>query len=192
MDRRNQLGAALVALAAVLFVVPALFPVQPMLMHDTGVSVNAPPAELEEQGYAVVAYENMSDRGQELYRETLERGGEYTVPQGTGAPEFGYPTAEERRRAYENDTQTRPGAVVIERPADDGSLPPADERYFGPREEGEDVNESQRRETIMRYDVMNTQTGMPPLGATPQLLRLGAVLLAVVFLGAGGYLLSTK
>jgi hypothetical protein len=195
MNRRNQLGTALVVLAAVLFVVPAFFPVQPMLMHDTERSANAPPAELEAEGLEIVAYENMSDRGKELYRTTLERDGEYSVPQGEGATEFDYPTAEERRQAYENDAPSRPGAIVIERPADDSSLPESDERYFGPREEGEDPeseNESQRREMIMRYDVMSTSTEMPPLGATPQLLRLGAVLLAVVFLGVGGYLISTK
>ncbi|PSQ03454.1 hypothetical protein BRC95_08995 [Halobacteriales archaeon QS_5_68_33] len=35
MNRRNTLGTALVVLAVVLFVVPAVFPAQPVLIHDT-------------------------------------------------------------------------------------------------------------------------------------------------------------
>ncbi|MFC7193496.1 hypothetical protein ACFQL4_00705 [Halosimplex aquaticum] len=50
----------------------------------------------------------------------------------------------------------------------------------------------QRREQAMRYDAMETSTEQPPLGATPQLLRLAAVLFAVLSLGVGGYLFSSK
>jgi hypothetical protein len=200
MNRRNQLGSALVVLAIVLFVVPALFPVQPMLTHYTGTSTSAPPAELEQRGFDIVAYENLTERGQELYVEALEHDGEYRVPNGTGAPAFDYPTDAERREAYERrenesiEGPVRTGIVIIERPADDSSLPPSDERYFErDRGEGEtDSNESQRREMILRYDEMRTSTEQPPLGAPPQLLRLGAVLLAVVSLGVGGYLLSSR
>jgi hypothetical protein len=39
---------------------------------------------------------------------------------------------------------------------------------------------------------METRTEQPPLGALPQLLRLVAALLAVVSMGVGGYLLSSK
>jgi hypothetical protein len=200
MNRRNQLGSALVVLAIVLFVVPALFPVQPMLTHYTGASTSASPAELEREGFNVVAYENLTDRGQELYVEALEHDGEYRVSNGTGAPAFDYPTDAERRKAYERrenesvEGPVRLGIVVIERPEDDSSLPPSDEHYFE-RDSGEggtDTNESQRREMVLRYDEMRTSTEQPPLGATSQLLRLGAVLLAVLSLGVGGYLLSSK
>ncbi|MEF8852584.1 MAG: hypothetical protein V5A44_00295 [Haloarculaceae archaeon] len=39
---------------------------------------------------------------------------------------------------------------------------------------------------------MQTRTERPPLGSSPQLLRLGAVVLAVISLGAGGYFLSSS
>jgi len=192
MNRRNTIGTALIVLAAVLFVVPAFFPVQPMLAHYTGDTAQAPPAELEQQGYEIVAYENLSERGQELYVTTLETGGEHRVPVGQGADEFGYPTDEETRAMYENGTQ--PG-VVIERPEDASSLPPSDERFYGSPEAEEELNETQleqRRQVVERYDAMMTRTEEPPLGSTPQLIRLAAALLAVLSLGIGGYLLSSK
>jgi len=191
MNRRNTVGTALVVLAVVLFTVPAFFPVQPMLTHDTEDTAPAPPAELRQQGYEIVAYENLSERGQELYVTTLENDGEYRVSVGEGADDFGYPTDGEVRAMYDNGTE--PG-VVIERPEDAESLPPSDERFYGYPSE-EEVNESQaeqRRQTIERYDAMSTRTEEPPLGATPQLIRLAAVLLAVLSLGVGGYLLSSK
>lgn len=192
MNRRNAVGAALSVLAVVLFTVPAFFPVQPMLTHYTGDTAPATPAELQERGYEIVAYENLSERGQELYVKTLERGGEYRVPVGEGAAAFDYPTDGEVRAMYQNGTE--PG-IVIERPADDDSLPSADEHFYGFRGDEEDLNRSQReqrRETIERYDAMSTRTEEPPLGATPQLIRLAAVMLAVLSMGVGGYLLSSK
>jgi len=193
MNRRNTVGTALVVLAVVLFTVPAFFPVQPMLTHDTGETAPAPPDELRQQGYEIVAYENLSERGQELYVTTLENDGEYRVAVGEGAAEFGYLTDSEVRASYENGTE--PG-VVVERPADASALPPADERFYGyPGGEEEELNESQmeqRRQTIERYDAMSTRIEEPPLGATPQLIRLAAVLLAVLALGVGGYLLSSR
>jgi hypothetical protein len=192
MNRRNTVGTALVVLAIVLFVVPAVFPVQPMLTHDTGRSTSAPPAELRQQGVPIVAYENLTDRGQEIYVETLEANGEYRVPADEGAPAFVYPTDAERRAAFESDNMTAAGEVVIERPEDDENLPRAEEYYFPDQEGMNDTEAQQRREQAMRYDLMVTSTGQPPLGSTPQLLRLGAVMLAVVFLGVGGYLLSSK
>jgi hypothetical protein len=198
MNRRNTLGTALVVLAVVLFVVPAVFPVQPVLIHDTDRSTRDSPSELREQGVPVVAYENLSERGQEAYVAALERE-DYRVGQDAGAPDFRYPTSAERREAFEADNMSGTGMVVIERPEDDSDLPPADERFFGAREEEEAENDEQpeerreeRRERVLRYDAMMTATGQPPLGSTRQLLRLGAVMLAVVSLGTGGYLLSSK
>jgi hypothetical protein len=190
MTRRNTLGTTLVALAAVLFVVPAFFPVQPMLLHDTGSTVPGEPEMIRDDGYEIVAYGNLSDRGQDLYVQALENGGEYAVSQGEGAPDFAYPTDAERRAAYRNGTSVRPGSIVIRRPADDAGLPPADERAFGPRREGE--TDEERRERALRYDAMDTRTEQPDLGAPTQLARLVAALLAVVSMGVGGYLLSSK
>ena len=194
MNRRNKLGTALVVLAVVLFVVPAFFPVQAVLVHDTRETVPGEPDAIREEGYDIVAYGNLSDRGRELYVRALENGGEYRVGHGEGAPEFEYPTDEERRAAFRNETRERPGGIVIERPEDDANLPPADERFFGPpqEEEEEEENADERRERARRYDAMETGTEHPPLGSPPQLIRLLATLLAVVSLGVGGYLLSSK
>ena len=194
MNRRNTLGTALVVLAVVLFVGPAVFPVQPVLTHDTDRTTRDSPSELREQGIPVVAYENLSERGQEVYVAALE-GEDYRVGRDAGAPDFQYPTSAERREAFEADNISGTGMVVIERPEDDSVLPPPDERFFGPREEEEAESEEEleeRRQQVLRYDAMVTGTGQPPLGSTRQLLRLGAVMLAVVSLGTGGYLLSSK
>ncbi|PSP92555.1 hypothetical protein BRC78_02870 [Halobacteriales archaeon QH_8_68_33] len=194
MNRRNTLGTALVVLAVVLFIGPAVFPVQPVLIHDTDRTTRDSPSELREQGVPVVAYENLSERGQEVYVAALE-GEDYRVGQDAGAPDFRYPTSAERREAFEADNVSGTGMVVIERPEDDSVLPPPDERFFGPREEEEAESEEEleeRRERVLRYDAMVTATDQPPLGSTRQLLRLGAVMLAVVSLGTGGYLLSSK
>jgi len=202
MDRRNQLGTALVVLAAVLFIVPAFFPVQPMLLHDTRDAAVGPPSELESDGYEIVAYENLTDRGQELYVKTLENDGEYRVPQGTGASDFDYLTDEERRQAYENDNRSATRPLVIERPEDDNALPPADEPAEAARNRAEDDDNNEtddgqtagerRRQIVLRYDAIETSTEQPPLGSIEQLSRLLAALLAVVSLGVGGYLLSSK
>ncbi|MFC7193497.1 hypothetical protein ACFQL4_00710 [Halosimplex aquaticum] len=122
----------LAVLAIVLFTVPAFFPVQPVLVHDTDRSVNAPPEELRQEGYRIVGYENLSSQAQDLYVEALKQDGDYTVPQDQGADEFRYPTRSEARRAYENDNRTALGQVVIKRPADDSGLPRADEYYHEP------------------------------------------------------------
>jgi hypothetical protein len=182
----------LVGLAIVLFVVPAVFPVQPMLTHDTGPSTSASSAELRQQGVPIVAYENLTRRGQDIYVETLEANGEYRVAEGEGARAFVYPTDAERQAAYESDNMTAAGRIVIERSGDNENLPRAEEYYFPDREGMNDTEAQQRREQAMRYDMMQTATGQPPLGSTPQLLRLAAVMLAVVCLGVGGYLLSSK
>ena len=195
MDRRNVVGTALVALAIVLFVVPALFPVQAVLVHDTRDRVEGSPSELRDEGHEVIAYENLSERGQELYVETLRNDGEYRVPKGEGAPEFDYLTDAERREAFRNDNESAVRSVVIERPEDDSDLPPADEFGVGPGDEEEEElsgDEQERRETMRRYDAMRTTTEQPPLDSPPQLLRLGAALLAVISLGVGGYLLSSN
>lgn len=189
VDRRTLLGSVLVGLAVVLFVVPGLAPVQPVLEHDTRDTVSLDPDELREAGVEVVAYENLTDRGRELYVRALERGGEYRVPQGKGAPDFGYPSDAALRAAVEAGDRDRPGRIVIERPKDDAGLPPADEQLFGERRAGE--NETEYRERITRYDAVQTRTAQPPLGSVPQLLRLVASLLAVLSMGGGGYLLSS-
>ncbi|MFC6767137.1 hypothetical protein [Natrinema soli] len=190
MKTRNKLGTALVVLAIVLFTVPALFPVQAMLTHDTRDSTFGGEEQLEEQGIDSIKYDNLSEAGKELYVQALENGGEYRVSTEQGAAEFDYMTSAERAQLQGENPEHRPGVIAIERP-DDADLPPADEPLNrGPSENDEEYE--QHREQVQRYDLMAISKGPPPLGATPQLLRLAATLLAVVSFGIGGYLLSSK
>ncbi|WP_246986782.1 hypothetical protein [Halorientalis marina] len=212
---RVTLAHALVAVGVVLLVVPALAPVQQYRVHDTRGGTTADRAELEESGIEVVAYENLSDRGQELYRETLENGGRYTVPIGQGAPDFDY-GAEDRDdgRGPTGPSVRRSGTIAIERPPD-ADLPPADEpveavarareREAAERERARERDGDRRtstgngtatpttpdydemRETITRYDMMQTTTDSPPLSDTANLLRLFPALVGVLCLGVGGY-----
>ncbi|WP_408960305.1 hypothetical protein [Natrinema sp. 74] len=190
MKKRNKFGTAFVVLALVLFTVPALFPMQAMLTHDTRDSTFDGQEKLEEQGVEIIKYNNLSEKGQELYVQALKNGGEYRVSTEQGVPEFDYMTSAERAQLQEENPEYRHGVVAIERP-DDATLPPADEPVDRVPSEN-NGEEEQRREQVQRYDLMEISKGPPPLGATPQLLRLAATLLAVVSFGTGGYLLSSK
>lgn len=184
MNRRNKLGTALVVLAVLLLVLPALFPVQSVLVHDARPSTDANGSQLEARGATVIDYGNLSERGQELYVETLESPQEYTVPAGDGAPEFNYTTGVS---TIGDGQEFAPNVVIIDRQGADG-LPPAKE--YGQR--AQDERTTDHRQEVRRYDMLVTREGQPPLGSTTQLLRLGSVLLAVVALGLGGYVLSSR
>jgi len=193
----------LVAIGAVLVITPALVPVQPVLFHETGPGTAANGSQIATQGIEVVAYENLSDRGKELYRRALQNRGVYTVPVGQGASDFEYPSGDEESDSDEGPRSRfqQPGLIAIERPAN-SSLPEADEpvrmaeERRRPPQQGQNGSENntttpsveQRREQIMRYDLMITRTGTPGLTASPNLVRLLAVLLGIVSLGVGGYL----
>jgi hypothetical protein len=220
---RLSLAHLLVAVGVVLLVVPALAPVQQYRVHDTRAGTTADRADLEESGIEIVAYENLSDRGQELYRKTLENGGRYTVPVGQGAPDFEYesPDRGDGGGPTGPSVRRRSGTIAIERPPD-ADLPPADE----PVEAVERARERERaearerarerdgdrrtatangtasenrtatpttpdydemRETITRYDVMQTTTDSPPLPDSSNLLRLFPALAGILALGVGGY-----
>ena len=128
MTRVPPLSGVLLALGVALLIAPALVPVQPVLYHDTDASTTANRTMLEAEGLEVVAYENLSPRGQELYVEALQNDGDYFVPRGEGAPEFAYPTNEELaalRDDYRARTQLQ--SIVVERPPN-SSLPPPGER----------------------------------------------------------------
>ncbi|GAA0682075.1 hypothetical protein ACFQDG_01410 [Natronoarchaeum mannanilyticum] len=190
MDRRTAVGTALLALAIILFTVPTLFPVQAVLTHDTTAVTFDGRDKLEEDGVTIIPYENLSDRGQELYVRTLENGGTYRTSPGQGAPEFDYMTGAERSQARRENPDTRPGYVAIERP-ENATLPTADEPFNQDRRARDEGAESHHK-TVMRYDMMEVSKGPPPLGSTPQLLRLAASLLAVLSAGIGGYLASSQ
>ena len=144
MFDRITISQTLVVLGVVLLIGPALAPVQQYRVHDTGGGTVSDRAELEEQDFRIVAYENLSDRGKELYRKTLENGGRYTVPIGQGAPDFEYEADRDDGRSDVRGFGERPGVIVIERPPD-ADLPEADE----PVRAAEDLrerNEERRRE----------------------------------------------
>lgn len=187
MRRDIGIGTALVVLGVVLFVGLALFPVQPVLVHDTGPNTFDSPDELREEGVEIISYGSLSERGQALYVRTLEAGGTHQVAPGEGAPDFGYLTREELAAAWDRNQNPRPGRVVIERPAE-ADLPPADEPFD--RGTAEQDQRDQRQQQVQRYDLIQTSTEPPSLGSVPQLLRLAAALLAVCSLGIGGYLRS--
>lgn len=191
MNQHNQLGTAFVVLAVVLFVLPVLVPVGTVLTHDTTLQTFDSRADLESDGIEIIAYENMSERGQELYVTTLESGGEYRVSRGQGAPEFEYLTGQERRAAFEDNPDQRPGTVAIERP-EDSDLPRADEPFDQGPQATSRPEDDQRRQQVQQYDLMQISAGPPPIGSAPQLLRLAAALLAVIALGTGGYLRMSR
>lgn len=174
-DRRRAIGAGLLVLGVLSLVVPALVPLGSEHVHDTRPTTTESRAELEDRGVQVLVYEDLSDRGQEVYREALLTGGAYSVPSGQGIPALDYPDSNGR-------------LVAIERPADAEDLPPADELRVGPVDEELPEEERQRRQNAQRYDLLEVNTGPPPLDAFSQLLRLAVGLLAVLSLGVGGYL----
>jgi hypothetical protein len=177
--RRNEVGAGLLVVGVLLLVVPALVPVEPVLVHDTDPESFESPAELEQRGIEVLAYENLSERGQDIYRSALRTDGIHRVSPGEGAPAFSYPTRENPA----DDQRAVSGLVAIERPAD-VALPPADEPR-GPVRGEAGERDGQRAQ---QYELMETRKGPPPVGSLPQLLRLLAGALGVVSAGVGGYL----
>lgn len=189
MTRRNKVGTALVLLAIVLFVYPALFPVQPQLIHNTRTLGWGDAEELRTSGFEVIVYENLSDRGQVLYTRTIENDGQLYVPHGQGAPEFEYPTRTEGRRASRSGNESLPGLYAIDRPKSDPYLPHS-QTCASPQSTSEETREDPDQARC--YDLMVTLKQQPPLGSPPQLLRLLASLIAVISLGIGGYLLSSK
>lgn len=174
-DRRRAIGTGLLVLGVLSLVVPALVPVGSEHVHDTSPTTTESGAELEDRGVPVLAYQDLSDRGQEVYREALLTGGVYSVPAGQGIQALDY-----------SDSNSR--LVAIERPVDAEDLPPADELRVGPVDDDLPEDEQQRRQSVQRYDLLEINTGPPPLDAFSQLLRLVVGLLAVLSLGVGGYL----
>jgi len=213
MDRSIADTAAVVLLAVGVagLLLPALFPAQQVLYHEVDDGTTANGSELEAQGYTVVAYENLSDRGQDIYVEALrspER--RYTVPAGEGAPEFPYTGANDSgpvENAEEYQQRRIQSSIVIERP-EDADLPPAaepvqrvdrelEERQAAaedepgtPKEARLEARLEQRRAETERYDLMTVQKGTPRATDSGSLSRLGGVLLGTLAIGVGGYLRS--
>ncbi|MFC6755955.1 hypothetical protein ACFQER_03560 [Halomicroarcula sp. GCM10025894] len=84
-------GTVLLVLGVTALLGPALFPVQQVLYHETRAGTMADGPELRAEGYTVIEYENLSERGKEIYVDALRSpDGAYTVPVGQGASEFPY------------------------------------------------------------------------------------------------------
>lgn len=198
MTRTPTLSTALLVLGVILLVTPALFPIQPVLYHDTHRGTIDNRTVIEERGFEIVAYENLSDRGQELYVLTLENDGRYSVPLGEGAQDFAYPTEGELGEFRDYDERRALEHVVIERPPD-ADLPPPDEQLEGAEHIRERAIErgsedpptlKEARRQIARFDLMRTRTDNPPLDEPKSLARLVSALLGVVAVATGGYLRS--
>lgn len=160
-------------LGVVLIAMPVIAPPAPVLEHDSGMSVRSTNAsELAAQSYGIYHYENLSDRAQQIYRETLRNGGEHRVPLGEGASEFQY-LDREALNAYEDEPLggTAETVVVIIRP-NDSSLPPADEG-LGQK----------------RYDAMTTREIEPAVGSGAYVPQFAALLVGVNVLCLSSYLL---
>ena len=207
-------GTVLLVVGVVALLLPALFPVQQVLYHETRAGTTADGSELRAEGYTVIEYENLSERGQEIYAAALRSPNRaYTVSVGQGAPEFPYDGADDlgdvSGRA-EFEERQRLTSVVIERP-DDADLPPADEpverldRERPPREDAanggetasqnETATESEQnlarhRRVVAKYDLVTVGQRTPPVTDSGNLLRLGSVLLGTIAIGVGGYLRS--
>jgi len=200
---------ALIGIGLLLLVAPAFAPLQPVLEHDTRPGAYQNESSLEDEGYRIVEYESLSDRGKELYAKTLRNGGTYRVPVGEGASDFRYPTAAEVDSQNGYEARLELSRVVVERPAN-ATLPPADEdvergveivrNREKDRKEGDGTttggeprttrSEGEIRRQVVRYDVMQTRTTRPGLRSRPALLRFGAAVLGIALTGTGGYLSS--
>ncbi|MFC7142087.1 hypothetical protein ACFQMA_19905 [Halosimplex aquaticum] len=178
--RETHRNLAFVALGLVLLAAAAVVPVGTVHWHDTSVEqpdyIEGNETGLRSEGYRVVAYENLSERAQDLYVATLENGGEYRVPPSDGADDYDYPTrAEVIERANMSDPGARyPMHVIVERPNGTVDLPPADE-------ERPDAT----------YDAMMTKTSGPPLLAVGRIHQLLLALAGIATLGYGGSKLAT-
>ncbi|AQL41605.1 hypothetical protein BV210_02240 [Halorientalis sp. IM1011] len=210
MIDRSKISVALLVVGAVLLIAPAVAPVQSVLFHDIRGEFTMSESELEERGVTVIAYENLSDRGKELYERSLRNDGHYRAPAGTGASDFEY------RADSEEDVRSGfgPRAVAIERP-DDPDFPSVDERPVrerrppdeggevggtgGSEAAGGDTADAQANGTADQppepreeneYNLMETRLGQPPLTDGGNLLRFLSILVGVVTVGSGGYLRS--
>jgi len=171
-------GIALVVVGVVLLLTPVLAPPANVLEHNTRSSMSQSENMMQQYNYGVYHYGNLSDRAQTLYVNTLENGGEYTVPVGEGAPEYQYPTQEELKQigqevkqgdANISEAQSMSSVAII-RP-NDSSLPPADEG-----------------DGSKRVELMSTQERPPEMLSKAYAPHLIAVVIGTVLIGIGGYL----
>lgn len=149
---------ALIAVGLLLLVAPAFAPLQPVLEHDTRRSTYDNRTALEREGYRVVEYEDLSPRAQELYVETLEHGGVYTVPLDAGADDFRYPRIAEIYEIENYSARVGLEYVVVERPPN-ATLPPPDERVEQAEEMVAERREAEReKENADREGTTGTAT----------------------------------
>lgn len=177
--RRKRVALALVVLGVPLIGASVLVTPGAELVHSTADSSTRSTnvTQMARYSYGVYNYSDLSERGQDLYVQTLEHDGEYRVPVGEGAPEFQYPTMADLRAATQdgNLSALQLSSLVIVRPDESGSLPPADE------EPGHE-----------RYEAMRTMTKEPAVGSGAYVPQLLALVLGMVSVVAGAYLVVTR
>lgn len=199
MSRKSTLSTVLLVAGIGFLIAPALVPVQPTLIHDTTRGTIGNVSDIRADGYEIIAYENLSERGQQLYVQTLRSGGTYSVPVGEGAPDFRYPTPGELGETESYRERSALQGIVIERPSE-SNLPPPDEDINAAEqilehrqrvnESESEISEAELRRQVGRYDLMMTRTARPPLQDPMSLAHLGIAALGVLAIGTGGYFRS--
>jgi len=176
MDRK-KVSFVLLLLSVVLFGVFLTTSVNDVRIHDTSLYISERSSVHDVEYTPIVEYENLSERGQEIYRATLENDGRYWTPIGEGASDFEYSA----NTTVKNDTVSGSGfeggrvpTIIIERPEDDAFLPPIDEPY----EE--------------KYDWMATSTQEPPIMSGKHNRKLGSISFAIITLISGVYVYTTR
>lgn len=154
----RQLAFGLLLLSALLFGAATAVPPQDVRMHDTSPYLGENASLNEDAPVRIVAYENLSERGQELYRKTLKNDGRYWVPLDEGATDYEY----YETQSIENE------ALVIVRPQNT-DLPPADEQHQ------------------QEHDLLVTTTEDPPLMSGKHLPQVASLLGAILSLVGGLY-----
>jgi len=133
MERIQYIGIILIVLSLPLFGFSTTLSVESHQYHDAGATFDplsdpkgVNESVIEERHTNVISYQNLSDRGKNLYIKSLENDGKVTFPVGEGAPGFTYLSVDEMDN-LEPGEAFRKGTVIIKRPAND-SLPPAGEQ----------------------------------------------------------------
>lgn len=178
MERRTLLGILLIVVALPLLAMPATMSVEPYQYHETTPTLDAfnesgsvNESRLESNVATVVAYQNLSERGQELYTKSLENDGRITFPVGEGAPDFEYLSEADVSELPPSEAY-KAGTVIVKRPIDT-DLPAPDENS----------NDT-------RYDFMAYGQEKPDFPSEEHVPQVVLPILGFCALAGGAYLIS--
>jgi hypothetical protein len=167
MNRQQAVIVGLLIAGLALLAAAVAVPVGQIDKHDTRAQSMQSNEEIT-ASYTVLAYEELSDRGREVYRRALENDGTYAVPEGEGASEFTYLTRDELNGMSPEQQRQATQYVIDRRGA--SSLPPADES-----------------DPDARYDLITVGTYDPEFPSEQHVPNLAAAAVGLVCLGVGGY-----